>query len=110
MRALFLAAPQTMPLTPAQRKYLRSLGHSLKPVVTVGAAGVTDAVIAELGSALEHHELVKVKIRIAERSVRGNNALALAEATDSVLVQQIGHMALLYRPDPESPAIRLPRS
>ncbi len=99
-----------MSLSPAQKKYLRGLGHSLKPVVTVGAAGVSDGVIAELESALDHHELVKVKIRGAGRSARGKDALALAEATGSALVQQIGHMVLLYRPDPETPAIRLPRS
>lgn len=98
-----------MSLSPAQKKYLRSLGHSLKPVVTVGSAGVTPAVTAELDGALAHHELVKVKVRIGERSSRQDMVQAMCEATGSALVQQIGHMALLYRPDPETPSIRLPQ-
>lgn len=95
-------------LSPGQKKYLRGLGHSLKPVVTVGSAGVTSAVVAELDGALDHHELVKVKVRGDDRPARQETIKALCEATGSTLVQQIGHMALLYRPDPESPAIRLP--
>jgi RNA-binding protein len=97
-----------MSLSPAQKKFLRSLGHSLKPIVTVGSAGVTPAVTAELDASLAHHELVKIKVRSGERSSRREMVTSLCEATGSELVQQIGHMALLYRPDPESPSIRLP--
>lgn len=102
--------PNSMSLSPGQKKYLRSLGHSLKPVVMVGSAGVTTAVISELNSALDHHELVKVKVRTGERSDREAMVESLCEATGADLVQRIGHMALLYRPDPETPSIRLPRS
>jgi RNA-binding protein len=77
--------------------------------VTVGSAGVTQAVTAELDGALAHHELLKVKVRVGERSSRQDMVQAMCEATGCELVQQIGHMALLYRPDPETPSIRLPR-
>ena len=97
-----------MSLSPAQKKFLRSRGHSLKPVVTVGSAGVTPAVTAELDGSLSHHELVKIKVRSGERSSRREMIDRLCEATGSELVQQIGHMALLYRPGPESPSIHLP--
>jgi RNA-binding protein len=69
---------------------------------------VTPAVTAELDGSLAHHELVKIKVRSGERSSRREIIDSLCEATGSELVQQIGHMALLYRPDPESPSIRLP--
>ncbi len=97
-----------MQLSARQKKHLRSLGHPLKPVVILGAAGASPAVIAELDNALGHHELVKVKVRTGERSARDDLIRILCEETGSALVQQIGHMALLYRPDKEKPTIQLP--
>ena len=49
-------------LSNSQQRYLRGLSHGLKPVVMVGGKGLTVGVLAELELALEHHELVKVKI------------------------------------------------
>jgi len=97
-----------MQLSARQKKHLRSLGHALKPVVILGAAGASPAVIAELDSALGHHELVKVKVRSDDRPARDELVRTLCEGTGAALVQRIGHMALLYRPDPEKPTIRLP--
>ena len=51
-----------MALSEAQKKYLRGLGHKLKPVVMVAEAGLTDAVVSEFETALNHHELVKIKL------------------------------------------------
>ena len=58
-----------MSITEAQKKYLRRLGHELNPVVYVGNAGVSPGVTAELDRALEHHELVKVKVRMGELQI-----------------------------------------
>jgi RNA-binding protein len=97
-----------MQLSTRQKKHLRSLGHALRPVVTLGAAGASPAVIAELDIALADHELVKVKVRSGERSARNESVSVLCERTGATLIQQIGHMALLYRPDPDTPTIQLP--
>ena len=51
-----------MPLTSFQKRYLRGLAHSLSPVVMLGQKGVTPSLVAELGLALNHHELVKVRL------------------------------------------------
>ena len=59
-----------MSLSQAERKFLRGRGHALKPVVIVGGAGLTDAVLTELEGALSHHELVKVSLRIGNRDRR----------------------------------------
>ena len=59
-----------MELSERQRKYLRGLGHALNPVLLIGNAGVTPAVIAEAKRALHDHELIKVKFRGAEREAR----------------------------------------
>ena len=59
-----------MTLSEKQRKHLRGLGHALQPVVLIGNAGLTDGVIAEAARALHDHELVKIKVRGADRDAR----------------------------------------
>ena len=53
-----------MTISSADKKYLRSLGHQLKPVVTVAGNGLTESVVAELDRALSDHELIKVKLAV----------------------------------------------
>ncbi len=95
-------------LTTKQRAYLRGLAHPLSPIVRVGKAGVTEAVIAETRKSLESHELIKVRIEIDESSERREVAGRLAEATDSHLAGTIGKIAILYRERAEEPEIKLP--
>ena len=97
-----------MELNERQRKYLRGLAHSLSPVVWMGNAGLSDAVIRETQSALESHELIKVKARGAERAARDNLLTQLASRSDSVLVHRIGHVGVLYRRHPKLPKIVIP--
>lgn len=88
-------------LSESQRKNLRRLGHGLNPVVMIGAAGLSDAVLEEAEGALDHHELVKVKVRVGDRSARDEIIRRLCEATGAELVQRVGHMALVYRANPD---------
>ena len=97
-----------MELSERQRKYLRGLGHALNPVLLIGNAGVTPAVIAEAKRALHDHELIKVKFRGAEREARDAGLSALAASTDSVLVHRIGHTALYYKRRIDRPGIVIP--
>ena len=99
-----------MDLSERQRKYLRGLGHALNPVLLIGQHGVTPAVIAEANRALHDHELIKVKFRGAERDARDDGLAQLATATDSVLVQRIGHTALYYKRRNDRPGIVIPDS
>ena len=96
-----------MDLTDSQRKLLRSLAHPRKPIVTVGRNGLTDAVLAELEQALEHHELVKVKVKIGEREDRNAMVNALCQRTGAALIQRIGFVATLFRRNVEKPVISL---
>src|SRR5690606_9988548 len=98
-----------MSLSGKQRRYLRSLGHPLDPVVTVGKEGVTEAVGEALDAALTRHELVKVRVGKNALVARDDAATALAEATGAEVAQLLGATILLYRPNPEEPRIRLPR-
>ena len=86
-----------MTLTEQQKREFRGRGHHLKPVVTIGNAGLTDAVIRELDLSLEHHELMKVRISSAGRDERGKIITAVCAACNAEAVQTIGNTALLYR-------------
>ena len=97
-----------MQLTGKQNRYLRGLGHHLKPIVMIGKEEVNDAVIAATDEALEIHELIKVKLQEGCLSDRKNVAQALAEATDSAIAQVLGKVILLYRQSKE-PQIKLPK-
>jgi RNA-binding protein len=97
-----------MELTERQRKYLRGLGHSLNPVLLVGSAGMTPGVIAEANRALHDHELIKVRYRGVERAARDSGLNELASATQSILLQRIGHTALYYKRRIDRPGIVIP--
>jgi RNA-binding protein len=97
-----------MELSERQRKYLRGLGHALNPVLLIGNAGVTPAVIAEAKRALHDHELIKVKFRSADRATRDTGLTALAGSTESLLVHRIGHTALYYKRRNDRPGIVIP--
>ncbi len=86
-----------MKLTEHQKKSLRGMGHRLKPVVIVGAAGVTDALVAELSSALEHHELMKVRVNAGDRAARDELLDRLCRDADAHVIQRVGHVALLLK-------------
>jgi len=96
-------------LTPAQNRFLRGQAHDLKPLLQVGAKGVTDALLAELDGALEHHELLKLKVAAEDRDARDALIAEITRRADAALVQRIGHTAILYRPAREQRRIVLPR-
>jgi putative YhbY family RNA-binding protein len=98
-------------LTPAERRSLRARAHHLQPVVIVGEAGLTPAVLHELDVSLNAHELIKVKLQESDRLARATLSEALAASLDAATVQQIGKMLVVYRPRPEgeTPASPKPR-
>lgn len=85
-----------MALTSTQRKRLRGLAHGLKPVVRLGKDGVTETVVGELDRALDHHELVKVRL-VGDRDERTRDSEALADRTGAEVAGTIGSVAILFR-------------
>lgn len=79
------------------RQDLKAQAHHLKPVVLLGAKGLTTAVIEETNVALVAHELIKVKINGAEKADRQTMATELCQALQAELVQLIGNTAVIYR-------------
>lgn len=96
-------------LTAAQTRFLRGQAHDLKAMLQVGGKGVTDAVVSEVDLALEHHELIKVKVAAEDRDARDALIGTIAGRTGAALVQRIGHTAVLYRPSKDKRHIVLPR-
>jgi len=86
-----------MSLPEKTRRELRSRGHALKPVVSIGNAGLSKAVLRELELSLEHHELMKVRIGGAERELRRQMIGDICRQLNAELVQAVGHVALIYR-------------
>ncbi|MEF8792250.1 ribosome assembly RNA-binding protein YhbY [Thiohalorhabdus sp.] len=93
-------------LTSKQHRFLRSRAHHLQPVVQVGDAGVSEAVIAAADEALAHHELIKVRFQQGDKAERRVMTESLCAGTAAHLVQEVGRIAILYRPA-EDPVIQL---
>lgn len=91
-----------MPLDQENKKRLRAIGHGLHPVVTVAGKGLSEGVCAELDRALNDHELIKVKLAIADRAMRGRVARELCERLGAEPVQEIGKVLLVYRHNPKA--------
>lgn len=97
-----------MELNKNQLKHLKAMSHSLKPVVIVGNAGITEAVLSEIDSRIEHHELIKVRLNAADRDARKTMITTICESAHAALVNSIGHIAVFYRPAAK-PVIQLPK-
>ncbi len=97
-----------MKLSDAQMKYLRGLGHPLKPVIIIGDAGLSESVLKEFSSTIDHHELIKVRVRAGERKARDEIISDLCRKQSSAMVNRVGNVALIYRPNKEKPKISLP--
>jgi RNA-binding protein len=82
----------------SDKKHLRSIGHKLSPFVMIADKGLSESVALELDRALDDHELIKVKVNIAEPTERRALIDQLCKAHKALLIQAIGKIALIYRP------------
>jgi len=88
-------------LSNSQKKQLKALAHSLKPVVAVGQHGMKDSIDAELSIAIKHHQLIKVKIGLGDRDARDELIQQMVEKHHAILIQRVGNIAVLYRFNPQ---------
>jgi len=95
-------------LTGKQKRFLRGLGHELKPVIMVGKNEINESLVSETDSALATHELIKVKILESCTMDRHEVADAMAKACGADVAQVLGRTLLLYRRGEEA-KIELPQ-
>jgi putative YhbY family RNA-binding protein len=93
-------------LTPTERRALRAKAHHLEPVVIIGNAGLTPAVMHEIDVNLLAHELIKIRVFNDERAARDALLERICSELDAAAVQHIGKLLVVFRqrPTPAPPA------
>lgn len=97
-----------MTLTSKQRAYLRSLAANIDTILMVGKSGLSDELIKQAADALVKREIIKGKVLETAPLSPAEAANAIAQATDSVMVQVIGTKFVLYKKNEKDPVIQLP--
>ena len=88
-------------LSNIEKKELRKRAYSLKPFVIIGQHGLTDSVLAEINIALKAHELIKIRIRGADKNVRSEQCLKIEQQLDAEIIHQIVFITIRFRPKPD---------
>ncbi|HEX8873856.1 MAG TPA: YhbY family RNA-binding protein [Nitrosospira sp.] len=88
-------------ITLAHRRNLGALAHGIRPVVWIGAAGLSESVIHELDRALKSHELIKIRVTGDERDMREVMLAEICERLSAAPVRHIGRILVIYRPNPD---------
>ena len=81
----------------------------MKPVIWVGQNGLTESVTAELETALDHHELIKIKLRVGDRESRNKMVDDICQTTHCIKIQGIGSIVSIYRENEKRSNIKLPK-
>ncbi|MEP1449197.1 MAG: ribosome assembly RNA-binding protein YhbY [Paraglaciecola sp.] len=97
-----------MTLSNKQKQHLKGLAHSIKPVVQLGNNGLTEGVLAEIEGAINHHELIKVKVPTDDKEEKALIIDAIVRETGAFKLQTIGHVVVLYKQS-EDKKIELPK-
>lgn len=92
-----------MELKETQKKRLRTLAHALNPVVLVGQHGLKPTILDEINIALDHHQLIKVKLSVGDRDLRDELIEEILANSEALLIQRVGNTAVLYRRNKERP-------
>jgi len=90
--------------TPAQRAAFRAQAHALKPVVIIGAEGLTEPVLAEIERNLVAHELIKIRVFGDDRDERIAVYDSICDRLNAAPIQHIGKLLVMYRPAPRAHA------
>lgn len=93
-------------LNAKQRQYLKAKAHGLKPVVQIGKAGLTPALLAELDVMLDSLELVKIKLNQNTFEDEATVVSVLCSKVEGLEhVWTVGHTLLFFRPSRTKPTV-----
>ncbi|TAJ83045.1 MAG: YhbY family RNA-binding protein [Gallionellaceae bacterium] len=85
-------------LTVAQRLELKGRAHSLNPIVIIGNAGLTPAVLDEIERSLKSHDLLKIRVMNDDREARTAMHEEICKTLNAGAIQHIGKILVIYRP------------
>ncbi len=85
-------------LSVSQRRDLKARAHALNPVVIIGNAGLTPAVLDEIERSLKSHDLLKIRVMSDDREAREAMLQEICATLKAGPVQHIGKMLVVYRP------------
>lgn len=88
-------------LSNTQKKQLKGMAHSLKPVVMIGQHGMKESIDDEVAHAIKYHQLIKIKVGLGDRDARDELIEQIVAKHNAILVQRIGNIAVLYRFNPQ---------
>ena len=92
----------TINISNIKKKVLRKKAYSLKPFVIIGRQGLTDPVLNEIDIALNVHNLIKIRIRGADKQLRSQQCLEIEQKLDAEIIHQIGFVTVLFRLKPDN--------
>jgi len=85
-----------MPISNSFKRELKARAQLLEPILKIGHAGVTDAFVASLGQALDHHGLVKIRFTDFKEEKK-KLSVEIAARTGAELIARVGHVVVYYR-------------
>lgn len=86
-----------MELRGKQKRFLRSQAHHLQPIFQVGKGGVNEAMIKQIGEALEKRELIKISLLQNTDELAEEVAQVLKNELSCEIVQIIGRVIVLFK-------------
>ncbi|MBP9726476.1 MAG: ribosome assembly RNA-binding protein YhbY [Gammaproteobacteria bacterium] len=86
-----------MSLSSVAKKALKAKAHHLDPVILIGQKGLTPALFQEIEIALEHHELIKIKIQQGDKETCEGFAAQIATTAAAEFIAKIGRVLVFYR-------------
>jgi len=86
-----------MSLNPKSKQALKAKAHALKPIILIGAQGLTPAVNKEIDRALHDHELIKIRIHTEDREAKNAMFQQISLDNQADVVQIIGKIGVFYR-------------
>ena len=82
-------------ITSEERRALRARANALNPVVMISQNGLSEAVLREIASSLDSHELIKIRVFNDNREERDTYLKTICDELGAAAVQHIGKLLVV---------------
>ena len=86
--------------TKEQQRNLKTQAHHLKPQIQIGKNGLTPQQIDTINTALENHELIKIKFN-HQKTQKEQLTQEIITKTESEQINLMGNTLTIYKENPE---------